>query len=282
MIGIITDSTCDIPQELIDRYGIVVIPQLVIWGDQQYRDRIDMSPQEFYERLPKEPVHPHSSLPSLQDFKDAYDKAVAQGADQLVVLTISSAMSGTFQLADSAARLSPIPISVIDSKGPTMTLGWQVLEAARARDEGADMVTITQRVAKVRSLLQQFVAMDSLEYLQHGGRIGDAAKWASTMLHVKPLICINHETGRVQPVSLFRTQKSLVEGMINKFFERLQGSKNLHIAVLHGNALERAQEVARRIQEEFHPVELLINITGPVLGLNTGPNALALAGYYEE
>lgn len=163
-----------------------------------------------------------------------------------------------------------------------MTLGWQVLAAARARDMGADVKTILEKIDQVRKRLVQFVAMDTLEYLQKGGRIGGAVKWAGGLLHVKPLISINHETGLVEPVSLARTHKSLVENMYKKFFEKLDIHKILHIAVLHGNTLEKAEELAAKIQSDYNPVELVINMTGPVLGINTGPGALALCGYYED
>jgi DegV family protein with EDD domain len=282
MIGVITDSTCDIPENLLEQYGIIVIPQMVIWGEQQLRDRIDLQPKEFYERLATDPVRPHSSLPSMGDIQHAFQLAIDQGATQLIVLTISSAMSGTYGLVQNAASAMNLPVNMVDSRGPTMSLGWQVLEAARARDSGADLTSILDRVSKVRERLAQFVAMDSLEYLQRGGRIGGAIKWVGSLLSIKPLVSINHNTGLVEPVSIARTHKVLVELLYNKFYEKLNGGKNLHIAVLHGNVAERAEELSKRIQAEFKPVELLFNMTGPVLGINTGPGALALCGYAED
>jgi DegV family protein with EDD domain len=124
--------------------------------------------------------------------------------------------------------------------------------------------------------------MESLEYLQRGGRLGGAVKWVGTQLRIKPLVAINHETGVVEPVSMTRTHKALLELLYTKFFEKLKGGKNLHIAVLHGNAPTEAEVLAQRIRQEYQPVELLVNITGPVLGINTGPGALALCGYAED
>jgi DegV family protein with EDD domain len=282
VIGIITDSTCDIPEDQLEKYGIIVIPAIVIWGEEQLRDRIDIHPVEFYQRLVKDPVRPHTSQPSPKAIQDAFQLAIDRGATQLLALTVSSAMSGTYAAVESAARQMPIPVSVVDSKGPTMSLGWQVLAAARARDSGAGLEEIIERVSKVRSSLVQLVAMNSLEYLQRGGRIGEAAKWVGTLLNIKPLVSINHHTGRVEPVSLARTQKALIERLYREFFERLKGRENLHIAVLHGNAPDQAEKLAERIRAEFSPAELLVNITGPVLGINTGPGALALCGYAEN
>jgi DegV family protein with EDD domain len=218
----------------------------------------------------------------VNDFKKVFEDLNNKGITEIIVLTVSSAMSGTFQMAKNAAKLVDFPVSVVDSKGPTMTLGWQVLAAARACEMGADVSTILKKIDQVRQRLVQFVAMNTLEYLQKGGRIGGAVKWVGGLLQVKPLVSINHGTGLVEPVSLARTQKALVENMYKKFFEKLDLNKKLRIAILHGNALGKAEELAQRIENEFNPIELIINMTGPVLGINTGPGALALCGYYED
>ncbi len=279
MIGIITDSTCDIPEPLLQQHGIIVVPTLVIWGDKQYRDRVDLSPDEFYGRFSLEAERPTSSVPAMADFQEAYRKAMAAGVDELVVLTVSSAMSGTYQMALNSAGHEKMPVTVIDSKGPTMSLGWQVLAAARARDEGASVEEIIRRVADVRGELMQLVYMDSLEYLKRGGRIGQAVKWLGVALQVRPVVSINHQTGLVEPVGLARTRKSGVEMLFNKFVGFMEGKRHLHVAVLHGNAPDDAQALAGRIRAELNPAELMVNITGPVLGINTGPGALALCGY---
>lgn len=281
MITIITDSTCDIPQALIEKYGVIVVPQYIIWGEEQFRDRVDLQPEDFYQRLETGDLRPTSSQATDLDFLNAIQTAAAQGADQVIILTVSAAMSGTYQMAIKAANKADIPVKVIDSKGPTMSLGWQVLAAARARDEGANVDAIIERVSQVRDGLVQMVAMETLEYLHTGGRIGDAVKWVGGLLNVKPLVSINHQSGRVQPVSLARTHKKVVDLLYKKFFEEFENKKNLRIAVLHGNNLQEAQELAAKIKQTFNPIELIINITGPVLGINTGPRALALCGYSE-
>jgi DegV family protein with EDD domain len=252
---------------------------MVLWGGRQYRDRIDIQPEEFYARLAQEHDRPTSSTPSEAEFQEAYRAAAARGADALIVLTVSSAMSGVYQLAVNSARAASIPVTVIDSKGPTMSLGWQVLAAARARDAGASVEEIVRRVEKVRSSLMQLVYMESLEYLERGGRIGQAVKWLGVALHVKPLVSINHETGLVEPVGLARTRRSGVEMMVSKFVGFMRGKPNGHVAVLHGNSPEDAEVLAEQIKAELDPVELQISITGPVLGIHTGPRALALCGY---
>ncbi len=281
LIEIITDSTCDIPPPLLDQYRILVVPQIVIWGTEQYGDRVDIQPQEFYRRLQSDPLLPHSSMPRLQDIHAAFATATARGADSILVLTISSAMSGTYQLIKRVAEEYPLPIEVVDAKGPTMSLGWQVLAAARARDAGADLHAIVDVASRVRERLVQIVGMETLKYLKTGGRIGHAAIWAGTLLKVKPVVSINHRTGLVEPVAICRTHQAMVGTLYRAFFDRV-GKAKLRIAVLHGQAPEGANQLAERIRAEFPPTELLVNMTGPVLGINTGPGALALCGYADE
>ena len=282
MIAIITDSTCDIPQALIEQYGIIVISHIIIWGDDQFRDRTEMTPLAFYERLETDSVRPTTSQASVADFLAGVNQARDNGAEEALILTVSSEMSGAYEMAKGAAEQSDIPVTVIDSKGPSMSLGWQVLAAARARDEGASVSEIVDTVDQVRANLVQIVAMETIEYLKTGGRIGDAAKWVGARLKVKPVVSINFETGRVSPAGLARTKKSKMDMLNKKFFDALDTGKKLHIAVLHGNAPKEAEQLAERIRDEFDPAELIVNITGPVLGVNTGPGALSLAGYAED
>lgn len=282
MIGLITDSTCDIPNDLIQQYGIAVLPCYIIWGGKQYKDRVELSPLDFYNRLKIDPTRPTTSQPTVGDFLDLYGEMIEKGFTELLVITISSAMSGTYMIAKNAAELVKCPVQVVDAKGPTMTLGWQVLVAARAIEAGADMKTVLAEVEKARSRMVQFVAMESMEYLQRGGRIGGAIKWVGSFLQIKPLVSINHNTGLVEAETIARSHKSLVDQMVKRFFSHLKTDHKLRVAVLHGNVQDKAKELARRIQEEYHPLELIINMTGPVLGNNTGPGALALCGYYED
>ena len=281
MLAIITDSTCDIPASMIEQYGIIVVSHKIIWGDEQFRDRVDLLPRDFYQRLMEDDRRPTTAQAGVSDFLAAIAQAQSQGASEALILTVSSAMSGAYDMATTAAAQAELPVRVIDSKGPSMSLGWQVLAAARARDEGLDINTILVRVSRVREKLVQVVAMETLEYLQTGGRIGDAAKWVGSLLKVKPVVSINHNKGVVTPAALARTHKARVEILVKKFSSAIGQGEGLRIAVLHGDAEAEAQKLAEHVRETLEPVELLINITGPVLGVNTGPGALALCGYRE-
>ncbi len=280
-IALITDSTCDIPDALVERYDIVVIPAYVIWGEEQFKDRVDLHAEAFYRRLQTDPVYPSSSHPTPGDFYALYERLHDEGAEEIVVVTVSSAMSGTYNAARQAGEMIGIPVHVVDSKGPTMSLGWQVLAAARAREAGGGAEAMVAAAEDARSRMAQLVYMESIEYLHKGGRIGHAVNLLGTLLKIRPVVYIDHETGMVEVETAARTRRGGIKALYKGFFKRLDTSEPLHIAVLHGGVLEDAQALAERIREEFNPKELLINITGPVLGINTGPEALALAGYTE-
>lgn len=255
---------------------------MVIWGEDQYRDRIDLQPGAFYKRLANDPLHPRTSQPAQSDFEAAYEKALLNGCSELIVLTLSSSVSGTYQTALKAAESFTQRIAVVDSRATSMGLGWQALAAARASNSGSDLESALEEVTYVREKIVQFAGINSLKYLQKGGRIGDAAKWATALLKIKPLLSLNIQTNRVEPIGIVRTHKALIDLLFRKFMERFKGKKNLRIAVLHGCVLDSAQDLAQRILEVCEPVELLINSTGPAIGIHTGPSALGLCGYSED
>ena len=281
-IALITDSTCDIPPLFVDQYNIKIIPQVVVWGEEVFFDRVEILPLEFYNRLSSDPILPTTSQPSPEAFRAIYQNSIDAGAKEIVVFTVSSELSGTFRLAVQVGQEMSVPVHVVDSKGPTFSLGWQVLVAARARESGASAQEMIAASERARKRMAQVVLMDSLEHLQRTGRIGKATQMLGSVIQLKPLIKINHETGIIESAGYGRTRKKGIQLLEKKFFDQLECDRPLHIAVLHGNALPEAERLKQRIQEKYAPVELILNITGPVLGINTGPSALALCGYAEE
>jgi len=281
-IALVTDSTCDIPAEWIQQYEIQVVPLTVIFGDQQFLDGVDLTAEQFYERLPKEKRHPTTSQPSSQAFIEAYRQAASSGAQEILVITISSAMSGTIESARRAAQESPIPVHVIDGKNNSMGLGWQVIAAARAQEAGGGLEAMLSVAEQVRQDMVYYVSLDTMEYLSRGGRIGGATRFLESFLHIKPLIYVRPETGVVAPSIPARSRAGAIEGLYREFFRHFPPARPLHIAVLHNNALPEAQALAERVQREHSPRELFITIVSPVLGVHTGPRAIALCGYAER
>jgi len=281
-IALITDSTCDIPQPYLEQYDITVVPHTIIWGDQQYLDRVDIQPVEFYEKIVTSREVPTTAQATEMQFLKAYTDAITRGYQEIVVITLSNRLSGAIQSARNAAKLVQIPVQVIDSLGVTMSLGWQVLAAARVRELGGTVHDILAKISEVRNSVSLFVGMDTVEFVRRGGRIGEAVRLIGMMMNIKPIVKVSNIKGLVEEVGLARTYAKAVDIMYTKFFETMDLSKKLHIAVLHGNAYGEAEKLVERIREEFNPVEILTSITGPVLGINTGPRALALAGYSED
>lgn len=163
-----------------------------------------------------------------------------------------------------------------------MSLGWQVLAAARERERGGMVEDMLRVVEQTRQKLSQVVLLDSLKFLHRGGRIGTAKRLLGSVLNIKPLVKINHEEGVVEAAGQTRTREKGIEMLIERFLEGVHSAASLRIAVLHGNVEQEAQEIIQHLKDRYNPREILSNITGPVLGVNTGPRALALCGYSEE
>ena len=278
-IALITDSTCDIPPALREQYGITVVPLSIIWGDEQLRDGVDIQAEAFYARLNADPTYPTTSQPTPQDFLNALEKVRQQGAKEIVVITISRAMSGTYESAQLAAPIIGLPVHLVDSRSNSMSLGWQVLAAARTREAGGDVAAMVAAADAARKSMVYIITLDTLEYLRKGGRIGGASAFIGTLLNFKPQILVNHETGMVEAGRRTRTRQKALQALYDDFFAQLDTRKKMRIAVLHNAALPEAEAMAARVQTDFAPEELLISIVAPVLGVHTGPRALALCGY---
>lgn len=278
-VALITDSTCDIPQAWREKYDIDVVPLTIIFGDRQYKDGVDLAPEEFYEILQQTKVFPSTSQPAPGAFLAAYRAAAEKGYTEALVITISSAMSGTIQSARQAAAESPIPVRLLDSKTNSMGLGWQVIAAAREREAGGDVDAMIQTAEQVRDSMVYIITLDTMEFLAKGGRIGTATKFLESIIKIKPLISVNPKTGSVIPSIPARSRQHAIEGVVREFFNRVDTHAPMHITVLHNAALPEAEALAERVKREFAPAEIFISITSPILGVHTGPRALALCGY---
>ena len=281
-IALITDSTCDIPNNFIQQYGIYVTPLYVIWGHDQLRDHVDISPAEFYARLPRDPLHPTTSQPTPQDFVAILEKAQQDGAQEAVIIVLSDRLSGTLDSAKQACQMVDLPVHTYDSRSISMGLGWQVLAAARAREAGGDAQAMIAAADKTRQAISVIFTVDTLEYLHKGGRIGAAAKLLGTALQLKPQLMVNAETGIVEPGARVRTRQKAIESVYNAFFEPRSGCTPLHVTVMHVAATEEAEAIAERIRQEHNPAELFITDTSPVIGVHGGPGTVGIVGYCGE
>jgi DegV family protein with EDD domain len=279
-IAIITDSTCDLPQALIEQYDITVIPLSIIWAGVDLKDGVDITADAFYSRLVVDSSLPSTSQPTPQAFVDAYEAALAAGATDIVVLTISGGLSGTYASAELAASMVEASIHLYDSKGTSMSLGWQVLAAARAREAGGDANAMLSAARKVRNKVALLVSLDTLEYLHRGGRIGGASRYIGTMLNIKPSIYVDHKTGLIDAGTRTRTRKRAIKQLYEDFFSQVQGS-NMHVAVLYSDDITDAQMLANQLKRENDSAEILVSRVSPVIGVHVGPGAVGLTGYAE-
>jgi len=272
-ILLMTDSTSDIPPELMERYDIKHVPLYVLWGDEQLRDGVDIDNATFYSSITNDPIHPKTSQPTPADFVAAIK---ATGAREVVIITISSALSGTYTSAVAAQELLDIPVHVFDSLSTSMGLGWQVLAAARAREEGADAAGMLAAASAVQGTVSVHFTVDSLEYLYRGGRIGGAAKLLGTALQLKPLLCIDPADGRIDAVERTRTRRKAMRRVVEVTMEKVDCSKPVRVGLMHASAPEDAKKLYDVIQRIYSPVEMTISEIGPVLGTHGGPGLVGV------
>lgn len=278
-IAIVTDSTSDIPPELVAKYAIRVVPQILIMGDKTWQDGVDIDSPTFYELLRTSPHFPASSQPSVVTFERVFSELAAE-ADGIVAVLISEELSGTLNSARMAAENLPhVPIEIIDTRSVSIQLGFIVLAAARAAAAGADLKTVADTARALIGQVHVYFVVDTLEYLHRGGRIGAAARLFGTALNLKPLLCVKE--GIVQPVTKVRTRRKALETLFELLEGQLAGKERIHMAVLHVAAPEEADHLARQLQERFHPVEMIRSECGPVIGTHAGPGTVGAAYYVE-
>jgi DegV family protein with EDD domain len=272
-VKIVTDSTADLPPQLAKELGIAVIPLYVRFGEEVYRDRVDITEDEFYKRLEHDPTHPNTTQPTPQDFADVYQK-LAKEADGIVSIHISGELSGTCNSALQGREMvdKKCPIEVIDSKVLTMALGLVVVVAATAAKAGQSMDEVVKETKQTLPKLRLLALLDTLEYLQKGGRIGKAKALLGSLLNVKPMLTL--KGGEVVPAGQVRTR---AKGM-DKLCELGQTAKKIQdLAVVHSTTPDEAKSLAERLGSVFDRKKIKIARLGPTLGVHIGPRALIVA-----
>lgn len=274
-IALITDSASDISIELLEKNKIKLLPFKVIYSDGEYEDRIDITPQMMYKRLKTE--IPKTSLPSIERMTNVFNEIKSEGYTHAIVITISSAFSGTY----NAVRLicedfSEIKTFVFDSKTLTMAEGAMVLEAAKLIEEKKSFKEITEILPTYRDKIDLFFSIDTLEYLQKGGRIGKVAGTVGELLNIKPIITVADD-GTYRTAAKVRGSKQVVSKMTEIFKSYLEKGK-YKAWILDGNGLDKVENLYESIKDLPNVIECTIAGTiGPALGVNTGPGLVGLA-----
>ena len=272
-VKIVTDSTADLPDELVKEMGITVVPVYVRFGEEVLRDRVDISEDEFYERLTHDPVHPNTTQPTPQDFVDVYQK-LSKEADGIVSIHLTSKLSGTCNSALMARETvgKECPIEMVDSETLSMALGLVVIAAAKAAKAGESMDKVVAAAKQAMPKIRLLFLLDTLEYLKKGGRIGKAKALLGSILSVKPVLTI--KDGELVPAGQVRTR---AKGM-NKLFEFVKEVADIQdLAVVYNTTPDEAQALAERIGSVFDKEKIRMARLGPGLGVHGGPGAMVVA-----
>lgn len=271
--AIVTDSSSDLPEELIQSLGIHVIPLRIIYKDREYRDRSEITPEEIYERFAEE--IPKSSLPSPEDTLNMFTRLISEGYTHIIGIFISSGLSGTFNMVRSVTEdLQGAVIELVDSKNLSLGAGFAVLETARelARTEDFDKAVEKARDAVTRT--RTFYVIKTLEYLRKGGRIGHVEGTIGDLFNIKPIISVD-PAGVYYTFRKIRGRSKSVQELVSIGQELMKG-KLYDIGILHGNAPEEAKEVFDQFRGLGNVREMLLEQISPVLAVHTGPGLVGL------
>jgi DegV family protein with EDD domain len=276
-VAIVTDSTADLPHALITERGVTVVPLTLHFEGASLLDGVDITPEEFYRKLPSATTHPTTSQPSPGRFAETYT-ALLQDHDAVVSVHISEKLSGTVASARQGAEMTdPKRVHVIDSEVVSMSLGLVTLVASALAAQGLDALAIESRIIAMRPHVQTYFSVATLEFLRRGGRIGRASALLGSVLQVKPVLCIRD--GLVTPLERVRTFDRALNRVV-ELTRQLDTGKGVCLIVGHADAQADAERVAHEL-EPFADT-LMIQPLGPVVGAHAGPGVVGVGCYAAE
>lgn len=275
---IVTDSTADIPEDIAKQHDIHVVPLRLMFGEDTFEDGVDISAEVFYKRLVQSEQLPTTSQASPADYMQVYQEIMNDyPGSPIISFHISSGLSGTYQSATIAkSMLEGDPdITIVDSKSASYGFGLLVVHAARLAAEGKTAEEIVRSVEEVRRQRKLYFLVDTLEYLQKGGRIGKAAAMIGNLLNIKPILSIDEE-GIIYAVEKVRGRKKALARILERFREDLGGVQNINVAVGHTADPASAEPVLEDLARDFRLQEVVLTNIGPVVGTHVGPGTLAV------
>ena len=277
-IKIVTDSTSDLSKEIAAQYGIEVVPLKVMFGEQTYLDGVDIDIETFYHKLANSGVFPTTSQPAPIEFEEVYRRLLADEEVHIISIHVSAKLSGTAQAAEIAKTMlsdeQASRVTVVDSKSVVYALGRIAIELAKKAAAGATVEQCLELFKTLRASVRLYFVVDTLEFLQRGGRIGKASAFIGSLLNIKPILTVDGE-GLVAPVERVRGQKNALKKIRDLFAADFDGQP-VDVTVLHSKALESAQQLAADINSEFQTSSVEYASIGPVIGTHVGPGALAV------
>ena len=270
-VRVVTDSACDLPDDLVAALGITIVPLTIRFGDKEFVDREELSVDDFWQRLTTSSALPETAAPSAGAFEARFRALVDDGATGILCVNLSSRLSATMQAATVAAKAvaEDCPIEVIDSLTCSMGLGNLCLVAGRLAQDGADLESIVAEVTDRRDRTKLFGTLDTLEFLKRGGRIGNARALLGSMLSIKPVVEVRD--GVVEEAGKVRTRSKALRGLADHV--RAQPVEN--VAVLHGHAPD-LDELLDLLEPMVPRAEIVTGIVGPVIGTHAGPRVIGV------
>ena len=271
-VAIVTDSVADLPPQVAEEFGITVVPLVLRFGTDIYRDGLDLSPDEFYERLRGSKALPATSVPPPVAFADAYDK-LAEKTNEIVVISLTSRLSATYQVALQAVGLMKkrCRVEVLDSQWAVMAQGFITIAAAKAARAGAGLNEVLDAARGTMRRVDMRAAFDTLEYLERGGRIGKAQAFLGSLLKVNPIIGL--KDGEVYPVARERSRAKAID----RLYDFATGFGNVEgLAVEYASDVDEANKLVRRLSSEYPQIPIYLSRTSPVIGTHTGPGLIVV------
>lgn len=276
-IRIVTDSSCDLPQEIIQKHRITVVPLFINVGDISYLDGVDLSHQEFYERLPGFRPAAKTAAPGPDVFRKIFEQLASEGATEILSIHVSTKLSAIVDIARTAAKeTTRLPVTVFDSRQLSLGTGFQVLAAARAAAEGRSLNEILSMLEGQISRTHVFAALDTLEYLKRSGRMNFALSALGTLLRIKPFMKMYNGEPTAERV---RTRKGAKKRLIELLEEYGPYEK---VALLHSHALQRAEALLQEVRSLLPAGDIWVEEITPVLGAHIGPGVIGFACISKE
>lgn len=274
-VAVVTDSTADLPSELVESIGLRVVPLSVTFGDESLIAGVTLSRKEFYARLATAQRIPTTSQPVPAWFEEAYADCVDDGHDAIVSIHCSSALSGTVGLARDRGERMPIPVEVVDSRMVGGALGLAVLAAHRTAEAGGSVEAVVAAAERVRVAARSLIVVDSLDHLRRGGRLSGAQAALGTAMRVKPVLRLTDE-GRVEVLERTRTWSRALDRVAELAAEAAGGAP-VDVVIVHAVAPERADDLTGRLAARLTVREQHRTLIGPIVGTHVGPGAVGVA-----
>ncbi len=276
MIKIVTDSTNYLPADQIEKFDIRVVPLNVHFGESRtYQEGLTLDLDQFYAMLAEAPNLPTTSQPSPGQFLEAFSELTQAGHDVLCIL-ISSRLSGTYQSAlDAKHMLADANVVVVDSYSAASPLGLMVITAAEMAADGHTMDEIVARLEQMRRDMRVYFVVDTLEYLQKGGRIGAAAAFLGTLLKVKPILMLDE--GVVKPLDKVRSKRKAIQRLLSELESQVSPGQPVQAIAMHAQAPDEVRELEAEVRRRFNCQRSIFGEVGPVIGTHTGPGLLGAA-----